>query len=329
MIKYTEDIEKMIISVENYNAFLTKKTGEMTLGGKVLNKIFDLLSRLFSGISDYFDSKLIIIDLVLFVGLPFVLSGCLGISENVFVFKTAISENIWAAILLLIFNPLNYALFITVAQMPFFQFLVDLLGSGFSLLAEKYENKGITKKYNDGVRLQNRLSKLYTWLRFEQLYKCLVEKYSDRSIRIIKKQAETGKEWFQPMAIRIEKSYQDPDSIISEVDAVIVEKEFDFELEKELYKEIFGQEIDFTVIDKKIEQLKNDIADWSDERSEKEVVEKPDTLKWDSINKEFLSEEEIKKLEVEREEELADLFQPDWLEDEITSADASPLTKAQ
>ncbi len=316
MIKYTEDIEKMITSVENYNAFLTKKTGEMTWSGKVLNKIFDLLSRFFFGIDDHFDNKLIMVDLFMFLVFPFILSRYT-------------SESILAIILLLIFNPLTYALFVTVAQMSVFRFLAYLFGDTFSKLAKKYENKGITKKYNDGVRLQNRLSKLYTWLRFEQLYKCLVEKYPDRSIRIIKKQAETGREWFQPMAIRIEKSYQDPDSIISEVDAVIVEKEFDFELEKELYKEVFGHEIDFTMIDKKIEQLKDDIADWSDENSQKEVIEKPATMKWDSINKEFLSDEEIRKLEVGREEELADLFQPDWLKDEITSTDTSPLTKTQ
>ena len=315
MIKYTEDIEKMITSVENYNAFLTKKTGEMTWSGKVLNKTFDLLSRFFEGIDDCFDSKLIVVDLFMFLVFPFILLHY-------------VSESILAILLLLIFNPLIYAIFVTAAQESLFQFLANLLGSAFEKLAKKYENKGITKKYNDGVRLQNRLSKLYTWLRFEQLYKCLVEKYPDRNIRIIKKQAETGREWFQPMAIRIEKTYQDPDSIISEVDAVIVEKEFDFELEKELYKEVFGQEIDFTMIDKKIEQLRDEIADWSDERPQKKIVEKPATMEWDSINKEFLSKEEIRKLEAEREEELADLFQPDWLKDEVASEDASPLTRA-
>ena len=114
MIKYTEDIEKMIISVENYNAFLTKMTGEMTLGGKVLNKIFDLLSRLFSGISDYFDSRLIIIDLVVFLGLPLILSGYVSESKLAIILLRAFgkpSKN--KGILMdsrLLWNPIGFSL---------------------------------------------------------------------------------------------------------------------------------------------------------------------------------------------------------------------------
>ena len=260
MVKYSEKLEEKQISVDNSKIYLKKRIKKLNIFRRILSTLFKVMSIIFDKEALWIGPVIDVVVTILFVG-----NATAHIP----------SEKASA----IFYSDIFVCVFFAGCGFSITKEILKFLSSIFSGLSKKCKSIGVNEKYRDGDMLLKQLAELQNCYRLEELYVVLREKYPDRQIRFIKKKSED--KCYQAVTMRLEQVYVDPDSIVAEEDGALC-KEFDFLIKKSLFKKIFGEEIDFTVIDEAYSEWQDALSTWTDtseeENGEEVFVQEVDDL---------------------------------------------------
>ncbi len=252
MVKYSENPKNRMLSVADNNADLEKRL-------KKLDRFRRVLRKLFKGLSKFFLIEASLIGPVI------------DVLAVIWFIVCATEDTYYEDAVIILNTGIFLCVFLAACGLSVSKEIMKALSSMFSELSKKYKSYGIDEKYREGNVLLKQLEELNNCYKFETLYMDLREKYPDRQIRFIKRKSEDKR--YQAVTIRLEQIYADSDSIVVEENGALC-KEYDFLIKKSLFNKIFGEEIDFSVIDEAYSEWHDDFSIWTMEQSEKpEILE--------------------------------------------------------